>query len=327
MASTEDLSARRLPVISPLASRGALAGLSEFHLIQHGAFLLLAAALLWPQQGVGFAWRVLGLASAIEVIVTLRTILGRSDVVKTAASDVAAVIFSFLLGWHVLSARLGVLDPVLIPPPETILKLFWAELPDMTQGLKRSLYLLVCGYGLALVTAVPLGLVIGWHRRLFHAVNPFAKVLGTIPPVVYIPYAIHFLPSFKTASIIVIFIGAFWPLFINTLSGVFNVPSGVIDSARVLNLSLRKMLLRVILPAAMPSICAGATLALCFSFLMLTAAEVIGGSSGIGWYVHNFADFADYARVIVGILFIGIVVTVITWGTERLERHLLRWRV
>jgi NitT/TauT family transport system permease protein len=179
---------------------------------------------------------------------------------------------------------------------------------------------------LAAAIAIPLGLLIGWRRRLFHAVNPFTKVLGTIPPVVYIPYAIHFLPSFKAASIIVIFIGAFWPLFINTLHGVFNIPGGLIDSARVLNLNQRTMLFRVILPAAMPSICSGATLALCFSFLMLTAAEVIGGSSGIGWYVNNFADFADYQRVIVGIIFIGIVVTAITWGTERLERHLLRWR-
>jgi NitT/TauT family transport system permease protein len=76
----------------------------------------------------------------------------------------------------------------------------------------------------------------------------------------------------------------------------------------------------------MPSICTGASLALVFSFLLLTAAELIGATSGIGWYVKNFSDFADYQRVIVGILFIGVIVTVITFGTERLERHLLRWR-
>ena len=120
--------------------------------------------------------------------------------------------------------------------------------------------------------------------------------------------------------------GAFWPLFVNTINGVFNIPGGLIDAARVLNLKERTILWKVILPGAMPSICTGANLGLLFAFVLLAAAELIGATSGIGWYVKNFSDFADYQRVVVGILFIGVVVTVITWGTERLERHLLRWR-
>lgn len=94
----------------------------------------------------------------------------------------------------------------------------------------------------------------------------------------------------------------------------------------MLNLRETTLLFRVILPGAMPSICTGATLGLVFSLVLLTAAELIGANSGIGWYVKNFADFADYQRVIVGIIFISLVVTGITWGTERLERRLLRWR-
>jgi NitT/TauT family transport system permease protein len=215
---------------------------------------------------------------------------------------------------------------MLFPAPEAVLALFIAEIPAMTKGLGSSLVLLVSGFSLALVTAVPLGLVIGWRKRLFHAVNPFTKVLGPIPPIVYIPYAIALLPTFRCASIFVIFVGAFWPLFINTLNGVFNIPKGLIDAALVLNLKERTLLLRIILPGAMPAICTGGNLALVFSFILLTAAELIGASSGIGWYVKNYSDFADYQRVVVGILFIGVVVTVVTWGTERLERHLLRWR-
>jgi len=119
---------------------------------------------------------------------------------------------------------------------------------------------------------------------------------------------------------------AFWPIFINTVQGVFNILKGLLDSARVLNLKERTLLWRVVLPGAMPSICTGSTLALVFSFVLLAAAELIGANSGIGWYVKNFADFADYQRVIVGIIFIGIVVTAITWGTERVEQRLLRWR-
>ena len=295
------------------------------HPLQHLALALLAGAAAWSPTGAP-SWRLLALAAAIETVALARTLTARPAPARIAAGDVAALLLLALLVWQAGSVHLGLFDPLLVPPPEVVLKLFASELPVMLTGLGGSLALLAGGFGLALLVAVPLGLAIGWRRRAFHAVNPFTKVLGTIPPVVYIPYAIHFLPSFKTASVLVIFIGAFWPLFINTLSGVFNIPAGLIDSARVLGLRPRTMLLRVILPAALPSICTGATLALCFSFLMLTAAEVIGGSSGIGWYVNNFADFADYPRVIVGILFIAIVVTAITWATERLERHLLRWR-
>ncbi|WP_197535600.1 ABC transporter permease [Pararhodospirillum photometricum] len=290
----------------------------------HAVFLAGVAALMWPTAEAP-PWRVLTLITLIDAGVLAAGLTARRPEIRVAAGDVGVVLFVLLLAWHGVTAWAGLVDPLLIPAPEVILALFVAELPDMTAGLWGSLARLGLGVGLALVTAIPLGLIVGWNRRLFRAVHPFTKVLGTIPPVVYIPYAIHFLPSFKLAAILVVFVGAFWPLFINTLRGVAHIPGPVIDAARVLTLRPVPLLLRVILPATLPSICTGATLALCFSFLMLTAAEVIGGSSGIGWYVNNFADFADYHRVIVGILFIALVVSVVTWGTERLERRLLRW--
>ncbi|HEY5974879.1 MAG TPA: ABC transporter permease subunit [Geobacteraceae bacterium] len=288
-------------------------------------FIALLAAVLWPSAGE-FPWHLLSVAIAVMAITLLRLATATSDAARRGAADVSAIIFAVLLAWYLATTRFVVLDKMLFPQPEAVLKLFVAELPDMLKGLVNSLILLVSGYLLALATALPLGLVVGWRARLFHAVNPITKVLGPIPPIVYIPYAIALLPSFRAASIFVIFIGAFWPIFINTVHGVFNIPKGILDSARVLNLKERTLLARIILPGAMPSICTGATLALVFAFVLLAAAELIGANSGVGWYIKNFADFADYQRVMVGIIFISIVVTAITWGTERLERHLLRWR-
>jgi NitT/TauT family transport system permease protein len=288
-------------------------------------FIVLLAAVLWPSAGQ-IPWHLLTVVIVVKAVALIALTAVKSKESRRGAGDVSAIIFAILLAWYLATTRFIVLDKMLFPQPEAVLKLFVAELPDMLKGLVNSLILLVSGYLLALATALPLGLLVGWRVRLFHAVNPFTKVLGPIPPIVYIPYAIALLPSFRAASIFVIFIGAFWPIFINTVSGVFNIPKGLLDSARVLNLKERTLLLRVILPGAMPSICTGATLALVFAFVLLTAAELIGANSGVGWYVKNFADFADYQRVIVGIIFIGIVVTAITWGTERLERHLLRWR-
>jgi len=288
-------------------------------------FIFLLAAVLWPSAGQ-IPWYLLTIAIVVKAITLIRLATVKDEASRQGASDVSATIFAALLVWYLATTRYIMLDKMLFPQPEAVLKLFVAELPDMLKGLVYSLILLVSGYLLALSTALPLGLLVGWRARLFHAVNPLTKVLGPIPPIVYIPYAIALLPSFRAASIFVIFIGAFWPIFINTVNGVFNIPKGLLDSARVLNLKERTLLTRIILPGAMPSICTGATLALVFAFVLLAAAELIGANSGVGWYIKNFADFADYQRVIVGIIFISIVVTVITWGTERVERHLLRWR-
>lgn len=288
-------------------------------------FISLLAAIFWP-SAEQVPWHLLSVIIAVKAITLIRVAASRNVQANLGANDVSAIIFTVLLAWYLLTTRYVVLDKMLFPQPEAVLKLFVAELPDMLKGLVNSLILLVSGYCLALATALPLGLLIGWRARLFHAVNPLTKVLGPIPPIVYIPYAIALLPSFRAASIFVIFIGAFWPIFINTVNGVFNIPKGLLDSARVLNLKERTLLARIILPGAMPSICTGATLALVFAFVLLAAAELIGANSGVGWYIKNFADFADYQRVIVGIIFISIVVTAITWGTERVEKHLLRWR-
>ena len=142
----------------------------------------------------------------------------------------------------------------------------------------------------------------------------------------YIPYAIALLPSFSAASIFVIWSGAFWPVFVNTVSGVVTIPANLVDSAKMLHLKRSVFYWKVVLPGAMPSILTGASLGLVFSFLLLTAAELIGATEGLGWYVKNYSDFADYGRVVVGIIFIGIVVTALSSVFKLVERRLLRYR-
>jgi NitT/TauT family transport system permease protein len=227
--------------------------------------------------------------------------------------------------WHLLTARLGVLGKLLFPEPQVVLEMFVQELPDMVGGLAHSLLLLGTGFALALGLAVPLGVAIGTRARLRHVAEPYMKVLGPIPPIVYIPYAISLLPTFRASSIFVIFLGGFWPILANTIHGVLTIPRKLIDSARVLGLRGPTLYWRIILPGALPSICNGANLALLFSFLMLAAAELIGSSIGIGWWVKHFSDFGDYPRVVSGLFFFGIVVTAVTWGATRLEHRLLRW--
>lgn len=270
---------------------------------------------------------LLGLLLVVQGAYIVNVVLKKKDELKRiAAGDIATMVYFFLAIWEVLTSKLDVLQNLLFPVPGQVVLTFINELPVLLGCLISSLQILGAGFGLALVTAIPLALVIGWRKRLYAAVNPLTKVLGPIPPTVYIPYAIAILPTFKFSSIFIIFIGAFWPIFINTLNGTFSVDKRIIDSAKVLNVKEKSMLFEIILPAVTPAIISGATLGLVFSFILLTAAEMIGASSGLGWYIKYFSDFADYPRVLAGIVFIGMVVTLITAGFECIEKRLLIWR-
>jgi NitT/TauT family transport system permease protein len=278
-------------------------------------------------KGAQYEMYLFGLLMLIEVVYIGQTVLKRNDeTVKKAPGDIACVVYAFLIVWEILTSKFDLLQHLLFPVPGKVVATFVEDIPVFAECLLSSLKILSAGYILALVVAIPLALIIGWRKRLYAAVNPMTKILGPIPPTVYIPYAIAILPTFMMSSIFIIFVGAFWPVFINTLNGTFTVDKRLIDSARVLNVSERTMLFRIILPGILPAIISGATLGLVFSFILLTAAEMIGASSGLGWYVKYFSDFADYPRVVAGIVFIGIVVTVITQFFELIEKRLLKWR-
>ena len=284
-------------------------------------FIGLTAAAVWKHD-----WFTAAAGALIPVAALVRSLLVWDKDRRTAVVDVAAVLEGFLLAWQLATSNRPVLDPVYFPSPDVVLRLFFQELKDMVHGLFSSLYLLGTAYLLSLGTAIPAGLLIGSSTRLRNAAEPFSKVLSVIPPIVYIPYAIRLLPSFSTASIFVIWSGAFWPIFANTVAGVVNIPETLLDSARMLHLRNRTFIFRILLPGAMPSILTGASLSLVFSFLLLTAAELIGATEGLGWYVKDRADFGDYARVIVGIIFIGLVITAIAAGFKRIEKRILRYK-
>lgn len=287
-------------------------------------FFSLITIVLLLTAAVKQSWLVAALGAAIYLTARWRAGRAKEAWQQRTTVNGGAILQIILLVWQVAATNVPVLDTVLFPAPEKVFKLFITELPDMFKGLLSSLYLLGSGYFLALATAIPLGLLVGQSKVTRETCSPFSKVLGSIPPIVYIPYAIALLPSFSAASIFVIFLGAFWPLFISTVSGVVNISPNLIDSAKMLHLKRSTFFFRILLPGALPSICTGASLALVLSFLLLTAAELIGATSGLGWYVKNFSDFADFTRVIVGIIFIGVVITVITSVTDRIERRLLR---
>ena len=135
---------------------------------------------------------------------------GRSG--KKSAVDVAFIALLFLGLWEALK-KLGLMHPVLVPPPENVFNVFVTQRELILQGIGSSLLLLLYGVGIALILGVVFGLLVGWIPRLREAVMPIANVISPIPPLVYTPYVVAVMPTFKLASIFVIFSAVFWPTF------------------------------------------------------------------------------------------------------------------
>lgn len=244
---------------------------------------------------------------------------------KKSTLDIVTAAFLFLGVWD-LTSRLNLTHPVLVPPPENVFYVFVSQRVLMAQGVVSSLKLLLIGVGLALIFGVFLGLLVGWIPRLRGAILPIANVISPIPPLVYTPYVVAVMPTFRAASIFVIFCAVFWPTFQNMVSRVGSIDRKIIQSAQVMNVSTSTMLFSVILPYCKPSILTGLTGSIRAALLCLTGAELLGASSGLGYFVKKFSDYADYTKVIAGIILMGVVVTILSAFVSLLQRKLIKWR-
>ncbi len=252
--------------------------------------------------------------AAESVVIVLSFLIKRKEPLSLTL-DIFGFIYVFLTAWTLATAKFDLLNDLLFPDKTVILT-----------NIKSSVGIIIQGFLLAAATAIPLGLLIGLNGRIGNAASYLTKFFSSIPPIVYIPYGIALLPTFRSVSVFVIFLASFWPIFAGTMSGVLNVDKKIIDSAKVLNVKKPAMLTSVILPASLPQIFLGCNQGLSVSFILLTSAEMIGARDGMGYYVKYYSDFGDYTRTITGLLVIGIVVIAVTFLFNRFQQYLLRWK-
>ena len=235
----------------------------------------------------------------------------------------------FLLGllllWHVVSTYVHFSGKYLFPSPVVTVKALWESLPELLKGTWSSFLILVPGYVLAVLAGIVWGLLVGTTPGLNRMFSPFARLASPVPPTVYIPYAIALLPTFRLAAGFVVFIGAFWPIFLNTAAGAASLPQRYRDNARILGLKRGEYLWQIVFPASLPHIFSGMGVGLVFSFIMLTVAELFGASAGLGRFVQLYADYADYPRMVAGILYTGVVVLASMELLERIKKRSLFW--
>ena len=205
-----------------------------------------------------------------------------------------------------------------VPPPSAVLGLAVEELsnPFYDAGpndkgigiqLAYSIYRVLTGFFLASLLAIPIGFLIGMSPLMQKALNPFIQVLKPISPLAWMPLALFIIKDSETSSIFVIFICSIWPMLINTAFGVASVRRDWINVARTHELSPLRTATTVILPAAAPTILTGMRISIGIAWLVIVAAEMLVGGTGIGYYVWNEWNNLDLTSVIFSILMIGII--------------------
>ncbi|MFD6566480.1 ABC transporter permease [Micromonospora profundi] len=225
--------------------------------------------------------------------------------------------------------RLGLVDRVFLPPLSEVLVAWWELLRSgqLAEHVGASLTRSLAGLGLAVLTAIPLGLLIGWYRPLAELLSPLLEVFRNTAALALLPVFVLILGLGETSKIALVLYACSWPILLNTIAGVKGVDPLLIRSARSMGLNHLRLFQKVILPAAVPTIFTGIRLAGAYSILVLVAAEMVGAKAGLG-YLINYAQYnfaiPDMYSGIITISAIGLVVNQLLVA---LERRFSTWRV
>lgn len=177
------------------------------------------------------------------------------------------------------------------------------------------------GFGFAAVVAIPFGFVIGMSKVIFDALDPFIQLLKPISPLAWMPLALFTLKDSGVSAIFVIFICSVWPMLINTAFGVAAVRKEWIDVARTLEVSPLRKAFWVILPAAAPTIMTGMRISIGIAWLVIVAAEMLVGGTGIGYFVWNEWNNLSISNILVAVFLIGVIGMLLDMGFARLQKY------
>jgi nitrate/nitrite transport system permease protein len=217
------------------------------------------------------------------------------------------------------------------PTPAEVGRKIWGHLADpfYDKGpndkgigiqLAYSIARVLTGYLLAALVAVPLGFLIGMSPLVYRAFDPFIQVLKPISPLAWMPLALFTLQDSSVSAVFVIFICSMWPMLINTAFGVASVRREWLNVARTLEVGPVRKAFRVILPAAAPTIMTGMRISIGIAWLVIVAAEMLVGGTGIGYFVWNEWNNLSIANILSGILAIGLVGMVLDQVLARLTK-------
>jgi nitrate/nitrite transport system permease protein len=271
----------------------------------------------------------------------------RSLGVRAAALSVLLFVM-FMSMWHIATSGTGAvqqMDPEYaklmgatatqgksaMPGPLDVAAKLWEHLkqPFYDRGpndkgvgiqLAYSIARVLTGYLLAVAFAIPIGFLIGMSPLMSKALDPFIQVLKPISPLAWMPLALYTIKDSSLSSIFVIFICSLWPMLINTAFGVASVRREWLNVAKTLEVGNIRRAFTIILPAAAPTILTGMRISIGIAWLVIVAAEMLVGGTGIGYFVWNEWNNLSITNVINAILLIGVVGMALDLMLARLTR-------
>ena len=244
-------------------------------------------------------------------------------------SLVTAVI---LIGLWFLVTGMGWVKPLFLPPPSAVWGKFVLAVTDgvsnstLLQHTLASLGRVLGAFFLALVVAVPLGILMGVNRVVRGILDPVIEFYRPLPPLAYLPLIIIWLGIGEFPKVFLIFLAIFAPMAIAARSGVRSVSTEQIHAAYAMGASKFQVIFHVILKAALPEIFTGMRIGIGVGWTTLVAAEMVAASRGLGFMVLNSAEYLASDAVIMGIIVIGILAFAFDLLIRRIEKALIPWK-
>ncbi|MEO3868586.1 ABC transporter permease [Nonomuraea sp. B12E4] len=245
---------------------------------------------------------------------------------RRGAANSAAILL-LLAAWEALP-RLGVVDRVFVPPLSDDLAAWFGLVLDgsLPEHLEASLARSLSGFGLAIVLAIPLGLLIGWYRPVADFLTPVLELFRNTSAVALLPVFTLILGIGETTKVTFVLYACSWPILLNTISGVKSVEPLLIKSARSMGLGPVRLFQKVILPAAVPTIFTGVRLAGAHSILVLLFAEMVGAKAGLGYLILDTQSSFRIPDMYAGIITISVLGLLFNLLLVGVERRFSTWR-
>lgn len=263
-----------------------------------------------------------------DVAAPARDVFGEAALTSRRRNALAAVSLAGLLAVWWLVTALGLVDKVLLPAPREFVHELFRSAADgsLAKHVGVSLLRVLEGFALALVVAVPVGILMGSSSTARGLIDPVVELLRPIPPIAMIPLAILWFGIDELSKVLIIAYGAFFPILLNTLAGFHEVDRTHVRAAQTLGATRLQIFRDVVLRSAYPFIVVGARVGMGMAFIVLVAAELIASDAGLGYLINDGRYNFRTEQIFLGMACIGVIGFALNKLLIVAERRLLKWK-
>jgi sulfonate transport system permease protein len=241
---------------------------------------------------------------------------------------VAAIIPVFIIVYWIICSEKGVLNTSILASPDSVYERF----KTMVQNGKLLTNVLVStgrvlkGFALGALVGLTIGSLIGLFKPVSKLLSAMIAILRPIPPIAMIPFFILWLGIGEASKILIIALGTFWAVLLNTIQGFQDTDPKLLEVAKIFGKSKPVILLKIVLPSAVPSIFTGLRLGIGNAWSAVVAAEMIAASAGVGYMIQYARELVQPDLLLLGIITIGIIGLIIDTVVLYIQKKVVYWK-